>query len=196
MSYVRAIVLLDADSNARVVVNPAEIVEDDGGSSLLKTATVTLTNAQIKALPTTPVVIVPATEVLGYSGFPTTIFLVSKALLRLDCSAGIYTNVDNDSNILLCWGSDASTDIGIAAAIRDDTTSTPSIFPSTFDFIGGSDPTKAVASFLLSEGFFLTDGLQDNAVALFIHNTLGNFTGGNAANTLKVTVYYMVVDVS
>lgn len=157
------------------------------GEDSLQT-TVTLTNAQIKALPTTPVVIIPSTETLAYSGTPTKLFLPFIHAIILNTSAGGYTNVDVTAQFVLAFGSDWSADIARSQLIQGFLTATK------FSFIPLLTENSAVSGKALPEPSGLTDGLQDNAVALAMTNgAAGNLTGGNVVNSMQVIVHYIEV---
>lgn len=162
-----------------------------GGSGVLLTATVTLDNDQIKALPTTPVVIVPATEVLDYVGMPTELPVPFMATMTFDTSAGAYTNVTTDHvpYFIVAFGADWSW----SATVR-----TIELIPDSADvkfaWLPPDTQTGVLSPDFTAAETFGADSLQDNALVVACNNgASGDFTGGNAANTLKVTVYYVVV---
>jgi hypothetical protein len=65
-------------------VGPSGILSD------VLTVTIELSNDQFKSLPSDPAIIVPATEVLNYSGFPSQIPLIASATVVLNNVAGAY----------------------------------------------------------------------------------------------------------
>lgn len=138
--------------------------------------TVTLTNAQIKALPTTGIELVPAPG-------------AGKMILPLDGVASFsgssaYTNVHADASLNVMWtGFNAHR----WAAFSLLTFGADGVLPlnsvnNSVDPIGTSD-AEVPSEF-------------DNAsLKISASNPgLGDFTGGHASNTLKVTLLYTVVD--
>lgn len=149
--------------------------------------TITLTDAQIKALPTTPV------EVVAAPGENRVLIPVS-AMAVSEFSANDYTNVDAEATMSLGWG---NTVASTRAHIGNGT---------WFDAWGGPGQGR-VFGFILAPTLAIRDtaiisetGRQDiidEPLTLIVNNGEpgdGNFTGGNVANTLQVTVLYMVVD--
>lgn len=159
---------------------------------VIRTAIVIIPNAQILTLPTVPVVIVPATETLNYSGFPTKLFFPTKVYGVLDSRNGVYGNVTNGCP-LLAWGSDYSKVIAQGAAANWGNS------PLTFSMnnvgthlFSDFSPGLAVFSMLVLEDVTGTNDLYDNSLVLAMFNG-GNLTGGDPANTLKLVVQYFEV---
>lgn len=159
-----------------------------GGGGGILTVSKTLTNAEILSLPTTPVVLIPATQTLNYSGTPASLPIPVTALVSCPAATANYTNADATFVFRLVWGSDYSLDV---AAILNATLNGERV-PSAYPVVGVtelnvfSSPNLGLAQ--QSSGTFF-----DNALALAAKNgALGNLTGGNAANTLRVTVAYFV----
>jgi len=180
-----SIELADLQVNGQAPVNLAEALillntvfrevntgsDSPGGSSYLS-STVTLTDAQIKALPTTPVELVAAPGVGK-------IISVLKTWYKLDTSGGEYTNSDGNEILEI---------------------KSPNTDPE-FQFLSFgtnvSNPPNIVCERgsiwqlqELSEDFV---DVENKPLNISSANTAGNYTGGNAANTLKVTVYYVIV---
>lgn len=154
------------------------------------TAAVTLTNAQVLALPSTPIQLIAAPGA-GKA-------LVSPAsghgfgFIVCDTTAAAYTNVNDDThclirlslgensvvsqfaygNSLLTFGAIAGMALNPAGVLRSPgTTSAPLI----------QSPVDDVAN------------VENQALMLDLANVLGDLTGGNAANSLKITVGYLTV---
>lgn len=163
----------------------------EAGVVTILSQAIELTDAQIRAAPTTPTVIVPATEVLGYVGLPTQIPLPLAFVVSANISAGAYTNVDPVAAFIIAVGSDWSLN-GLRANV--DTMAQINDAVSVIGIANSFDPTIVDSTIIplhISSG-----GIQDNALAFVINNNgAGNLTGGNAANSMKVTVLYTVIDV-
>jgi hypothetical protein len=180
----------------------------------LEPATVTLTNAEIIALPTTPITLVA-------NAGPGAVVNWIHADLFAKFAAGAYGNVDPDAAFLsigASGGAQASTNIA------NDTSGAPdytlSALTKFFDgtnkrarmlpylqtpviAVGGGSPPGPVN--VTDSGWVLTsteDGtfgmdaftdLDDTSIALVFDNAAaGNLTGGHASNVLKAVVYYSV----
>jgi hypothetical protein len=154
-------------------------------SPVVLSATVTLTDAEIKALPTTYKQIVPAPGAGKMLNF-------ISSIINLDATAGAYTNIITDG--LLFVGHDdylseascfANMPTGASKNISSLTAST--ISNSTYaGYLG-----YAIA---VINNYSFTD-LENKPLKLHAINTEGDFTGGNAANTLQITVYYTITDI-
>lgn len=146
-------------------------------------STIVLTNAQIKALPTTPLVLVAAPGA-GIAYVPISINLHS------DFTAGAYTNVNADSYLGAYIGDWFSNFIGNDSSI-----------PITFlsDFLSALELYVQLVSYTFSQqivnwgnlAFNFGPNMANNPIGLYFENNgSGNLTGGNAANTLTVTTFY------
>ena len=166
----------------------------------LLAATRTLTNNEIKALPTTPITVVNAP---GAGKF---LQLISVSLTAR--ITGAYTNIDPD------WCGMALA-LGVAGGGRssgylaNDSTTTPAL--GQMDAFLGAVGNKLAGMGLYAEsvpvsgasGYVLydyptgpagTDDVEDFPLVLGVDNNgSGDFTGGNVANSLKVTVYYLPI---
>lgn len=142
--------------------------------------TVTLTDAELKALPTTPIEIVPA--VAGK------ILKFISAIVIIDVQAGVYTNVHADLFIEFAYASGNTVSSYLLDAVNDLTD------PGAV-FIEDMVPYMVVGpSRVLGSSQVLADA-QSHAIRLKADNGgSGNFTGGHANNTVKATVLYMVID--
>lgn len=164
---------------------------------MLNKITRTLTDAQIKALPTTGITIHVAPGA-GFRIKPVAISLVGKF------TAGAYTNVN-------ATYSDIHIEVGteyIIFCVANDSSTTPAISQMT-DFMGAvnrvvdppitdivSVPVAGGAGYILpnseTAAGVSTTVWDDVAISIKAENNgSGNFTGGNAANTLKVTFYFI-----
>jgi hypothetical protein len=142
--------------------------------------TVTLTNAQIKALPTTWPELVPAL------GAGKAISFIS-AIAWLDAMAGAYTNVDASATLQVCIASVGST---VPDSVPDLLGDDSDVY--AMDFV----PTLFVSGGLVTSNSYYSRSTVDNVPVQLVGSNAsnGDFTGGNPANTLKVTVLYSVID--
>lgn len=157
-----------------------------GGTVSIPATTVLLSNDQIKALPTTPVEIIPAPG-------------ANKIIIPLSCVAilkvpgGVYYTNNTDA----AWYLKLTQQVSNVAVVQQ--------------ALGGAVATSQIVNFsfpLLSVGAGEFDGVvvsnydateneNDLNVPLLLYgNYLGgsDYTGGNAANTLKMVIYYIIVD--
>jgi hypothetical protein len=170
-----------------------------GSAERVLQATVTLTDAQIKALPSTPVEIVAAPGVGR--------FLVPiGAWLVLDATAGAYTNFNAfdglnpyASSVYLAWDAlnffdDAlgpvAADGFLSLAERRVTYLSPA--SGNLQEVGGNLANSS--GLVYGAAAPATTGYDNGSLSVVgqNNNALGNFTGGNAANTLAVTMWYCV----
>ena len=154
---------------------------DGATEQAVMSRTVTLTDAQIKALPTTPIVLVPATETLTYDGSPTEIPFVIAVIATLSGTTA-YSNLNGTIKVVLGGANDGVT-------LMEDELQVFGASP-----VGGSvqlfrSPDIAADTYY----FQLQDAIADNGIRLTAANT-GDFTDGNAGNSMKVTVLYTVVE--
>jgi hypothetical protein len=148
-----------------------------------------LTDAEIKTLPSVPIILVPATETLNYSGLPSQLPLPLAFSVSLDTSAGGYGNVDLDARYVLALGSDwsynAMSVLYSNVAQLNQSVSQIGI-ANTYD--SQVQPNSQILPLRLSSGVLL-----DNALGIAFNNP-GNLTDGNVNNSMKVTVYYVIAD--
>jgi hypothetical protein len=164
------------------------------GSSLIHSATVTLTDAEIKGLPQAGIVIVPA------PGAGKVIQLVLPGLAVTNVFAADYVGIDGSNcKIALIIGGDT----GIAAYSSTWTISSSGLLNPIA--VWGAGVVAGVAL----EGGYQTSGGQSFAISgqtpssenqpmkIWLPNGVGDplLTGGDPVNTLKVTVLYRVLDV-
>lgn len=155
-----------------------------GGSSLLHQAVVTLTDAEIKASPTTPIVVVAA------QGADTIIIPVSVVAV-LDSAGGAYTNLDVT---------------GMRAYLSIATSPLSTLY---FELDLGAFGSAAADSVLLgglamsivtstAAGWTWPSDVATLAnvplVLKMDNGGSGDLTGGDAANTLQITVAYLTYD--
>lgn len=187
-------------STGLLVEEPSD--PDTGGAGLgpdevaLKFVTVTLTDAQIKALPTTSVEIVPAPgsgkRLLYFNG-----------IAILDTTAGVYGNVGqtatspngNAAVIKMVTPNGAHLSVfGVWGWLLEEATIGHIDLPA---YVDGIDSVMNNPNVNDSWSDYAT-AYDDQPIHLASYNgaqtPLGDYTNGNAANTLKVTVFYTVVD--
>lgn len=152
--------LTDSDSYGAALAN--------FGYALIKKATVTLTDAQIKALPTTPVQIVAAPGA-------DKVAVVQACLLSVNTMGGAYTNFASGVMTCVMGGSNVV-----------DNVSSDTLLDSEQEIVWhlpaqewGAEAANAI----------------NQSIQLSGSDVAGDFTGGDPANTLTVTVFYTIVDV-
>jgi len=168
----------------RLIVWPPQVGSPPPGVSLLpdttvalKSVTVTLTDAEIKALPTANVTLVPAAGA-GKVLFPVQWFMLA------DFRGGAYANLNAAitgpnvgwSNVEFAQVFPAADSINILTTVANKVGCFQSAFANSWDNISDFENTP------------LTLGI-DNDVS-------GDLTGGDAANSLRVTVFYLEVSLS
>lgn len=172
------------------------------GASLVVGFSTTLTDAQIKALPTTPITLVAAPA----SGFRIKIL---GGTMRLNNAAGAYTNINTAYcelrvNVTAGWRLAGpvlvnDTEWSVALTGMTDVFGNAATYVLDVPTPGLLYPVDAGAQSGNSSGQLLlnpfnippTADVDAKAALLSINNNgSGNLTGGNAANSLKVTLYY------
>ena len=181
--------------SALVSLRPAVGRLEAQASGRLLVASRVLSNAQILALPTTPITVVSA------PGAGKRIVLVEADLVG-SFSAGAYADVDPDLAVIALNLSPQ--EFRLSSAIANDSSTTPPI-AYLDDFLGTASIMHAVIapfSYAVLEGDWgnlsrpeaMTTASTNVALQILAENNgAGDFTGGNAANTLTVTVLYAVI---
>jgi len=173
---------------ASLRLSTSTIIQPQGGPMFQ--VTVTLQDADIKALPSTAFQLLP-TPPTGYR------YKVLHIFLDADCSHGHYTNIvdqaymyarpvtDNETTNLLCDDA-ANTEARVTELLTNDYASAVlSPYTDTKDHVYGNVPnvtTSAVGPIGTAQ-----------ALRLNMSNGAGDLTGGGAGNTLRATVTYILV---
>lgn len=153
------------------------------------TVSVELTDAQIKALPTTPLTIVAAPGVGKRIAF---LF----GYLSVDASAGAYTDIAADASVM--FGAPGT---GVSVFMLN---SVSLSLTSVTDFFAAGSQRADFGPLLsvdAAEGYGglaiprAVSEVENLSLILTLSNGEIDLTGGNAANTLKVTVIYTIIDV-
>jgi hypothetical protein len=166
-----------------------------GANALRSSAVVvTLTNAQIKALPTTPITLVAGQG----SGFRICIESVS---MQLEASAAAYTNINATYSVLqLTYAGDTS---WLTNPIANDTTvnqlqvflgtASDKVWQGTCLLEGRNyGPSPGFGEYVIGQAL-ATSVTNNTAVQISMDNNgSGVLTGGNAANFLRVRVLFHV----
>lgn len=139
---------------------------------------VTLSDSDILSLPTTAFPIIPAP---GAGKF----IRIINALFKVDTTGGAYTNVGAGQNCLINLeynnAFDASNYSLGNGVVDNGAVSVSLVEPVTY--VNGTINENARTSPAV---------LENQPIVLTGFNSLGNFTGGNAANTFKVVVNYSI----
>lgn len=185
------VVYTDADGVA-IPGYPVDGVSPSTIVNVMTTATVTLTNAQIKALPTTGITIVTAPS-SGLRVKPLAATL--KAVI-----VGAYTNINTTSAALTI---EVNSDTWLTVGVINDSTTTPhltmvtDLLAATGTWVMDLPTPLALVPVTTTKGWVIPqiavgstafDGVA--ATLMFDNNGSGNLTGGNASNSLTVTFYY------
>lgn len=146
---------------------------------------VTLTDAQIKTLPTIPVTVIPP-QGSGVLVFP------MFSVLRI-VAAAAYTNIDATA---LLWIGEVGGD-GVLAQLDEQTTGS-----KVSSFLNTGSRARMMAPYANIEGaatYTFPGHTNDTAMCkgiatkLFINNAAaGNLTGGNSANVMTVTTFFNI----
>jgi len=169
-----------ADQTYYVKTGTKVAVPSSGGAVL--STSVTLTDAQIKANPSTAIEVVPAP-----GADKVILFMGGVALWSI--SGGAYTGVDATSRYFLTYG-DWLHEASTVAKPPTNATNRIDILTQGPYVLGQVDWEDYLTSNPTSAGLFIVN----EPLKVYMSNGSGDLGGGNAANTLKVTVYYVVVD--
>lgn len=176
----------------------------------VRLATVTLTDAQIKALPTTPITLVAAPG----AGF----FLQPlRAVLICDASGGVYTNINANAYLNLRrndWSVDSFAYLvnGNGGGLIDTTLTDVTDFLAAVSknlwvplpYANGQESGVGagiawengwgpMANHSTTSTIYDVTDAENEAIVISAENQgSGNFTGGHAANTLTVRIYYTI----
>jgi hypothetical protein len=152
-----------------------------GSSGAVSVATVSLTNAQVLALPTTPITVVAPP---GAGRLIRFIY----GWAQKDFTAGVYTN-NGDTGMYFVYDTvnlfdpaSVTADGGVTDTWLTNASIRQMDFPPHVSTAAGVVvPTSSGAD------------LRNTNLGFSIDNSLGAFTGGNALNTLSVGVLYQIV---
>ena len=164
---------------------------DGDAEQVTYSRTTTLTDAQVKALPTTGIEILPAPDAGTIRDW--TRIIVSSNL------TAAYTNVDAGCVIQVRYGAAGFLQEYYNSGTYFDASFVSSLLNSTTDTVltilpvlDAGEPTlgsQPLASYPYAD-------LQDSLLFKITNNAAGNFTGGNSANVVKVTVIYSIVELA
>ncbi len=186
--------LSPAASMQTVVVNGGQVQVSGTQLSNIFQTTVTLTNAQIKALQGAPVTVVSAPGA-GMAIEPILAVLYAKT------SAGAYTNIDAGASLSLLY---EALDVDVMGYVPNDASITNGSATRLSDLLGSTTPRSVrLLPFQTTEGVhtlgFVPEAIDSShvinkALVIALDNVMsGDLTGGNAANVLQVFVAYRVI---
>jgi hypothetical protein len=151
-----------------------------------------LTDAQIKALPTTPIDVVPAPGA-GKVVLPTFFYIIRKGLAYDNIDPDGYMYLDTDMGYygtLIANRSDESL-VGLDHLLNYDAGLPGSGMFGTLH----NGKFSARYNTLIPTETFVLECFENKAIRLSISSGIGDLTGGDSANSMEVTVFYSIVDV-
>jgi hypothetical protein len=167
-----------ADSNTGNVATEVTVYQ-------LKTV---LTDAQIKALPTTSIELVPA---MSAGQLP----MVHGGLVVIKNVAGAYANANINAYMSVVYTKDGIVLTDAAFLRTSNLLALTGAANTMFQFSPRVRWDNAFPALEGTDVYSPLENFDGSGLSLFIDNAgSGDFTGGNAANTLEVTVFYSIVD--
>lgn len=161
------------------------------GSGAISAATATLTNAQVLALPTTPV------QVIAAPGSGLLLFPIA-GVLSLTWVAD-YTNIDATAEIFVGWPNASHLSfegLALSEAVASDVSGLLGFGEGGIGVALFQQRAPGTGATFGAAGIDDPPVMVDQPISIFaINGALGNFTGGNAGNSLSVTVFYATVTV-
>lgn len=148
-------------------------------TAILHQATVELTDAQIKALPTTGVQIVAAPG-------ENKLIRPTYVAMLLNNTAGAYTNASANAALIF--------DVGTQTALFFDENYNAALTGSDSVVLALTPLQYVEAAQVIGNLEGLLVNMVNGALKIAGINTAGNWTGGNAANTLRVSVTYYILN--
>lgn len=155
----------------------------------LRTDTVILDDAQIKALPTSMVEVIPAPgsgKMIQFIG----------ALWQADVRQGLYENINENcfGRFLLASGFRSGSEV---SSLYDENVSAALCGFESINLVQFIPNQRAHSSGTPIYAYMIgpKQDAENRPLVILFDNGGADFTGGNAANTLKVTVWYVEVDV-
>jgi hypothetical protein len=159
---------------------------------------VRLSDAEIKALPTTQVELFPAPGV-GKILFPFAVFFSSNIVSD-------YTNIGDRCVFLVLWNDETPITAGLSSLLNDPTQLLPGVTVLLTTSSQAWASQSPFAPFSTEQGSYIapftTSATPENKALLLNggnwdgadFDDLGDFTGGSAENSLTITILYYVVD--
>lgn len=149
-------------------------------ASFIKQTSVTIIDAQIKTIPTTAIVLIAAPG-------PGKIIVPIAVLLVFDTTAGAYTGVDANASLQLMFGVVEAS----GAVLTLDGLSGQKVYA----FIPSNSAT-GTGNFAGIQVSSVHSPVPENTALSIKDDWWGNsdYTGGDPANTLKVTVFYSIIN--